>query len=150
MLRFGLLMLVILAMVSISGVACDGDSNDEENGDDDAGVDSDAGGDSDAGSDSDAGGEPGAVSYQSDVQSIFDASCTLCHGSSGQLSLASYNSLMQGGVTGAAVEPGNADDSLLVQRIEGTVGDQMPLGGSLETGEITTIRTWIDEGAKDN
>jgi hypothetical protein len=131
-------------MVSISGVACDGDSNDEENGDDDAGVDNDAGGDSDA------GGEPGAVSYQSDVQPVFDASCAGCHGSSGQLSLASYDDLMLGGVTGAAVEPGNADDSLLVQRIEGTVTPQMPLGGSLEAGEITTIRTWIDEGAKDN
>jgi mono/diheme cytochrome c family protein len=138
MLKFGLSTLVILAMALIFCVACGDDSNVEENGDDDAG------------GDSDAGGDPGAVSYQSNIQPIFDASCTLCHGSSGGLSLASYDDLMLGGDNAPAIEAGNADDSLLVQRIDGTVGTQMPLGGILEAGEITAIRTWIDEGAKDN
>ena len=48
------------------------------------------------------------------------------------------------------VEPGNPDDSYLVQKIEGTaaVGARMPLGGpNLSADEIAAIRQWITDGA---
>ena len=48
------------------------------------------------------------------------------------------------------VEPGNADGSYLVQKLEGTaaVGQQMPRGGPpLSPETIAVIRSWIDSGA---
>jgi len=48
------------------------------------------------------------------------------------------------------VEPGNPDDSYLVQKIEGTasVGAQMPLGGpALSDEQVAAIRQWITDGA---
>jgi hypothetical protein len=48
------------------------------------------------------------------------------------------------------VEPGNADGSYLVQKIEGTAvtGLQMPpFGAPLDEAIIGAIRAWIDNGA---
>ena len=48
------------------------------------------------------------------------------------------------------VEPGNPDDSYLIQKIEGTaaVGGRMPLGGqALPPDTIAAIRQWITDGA---
>ena len=131
-LRLSLLLLVVLAMASVV-VGC-GDDDGEENG----------------GSGDGGNGDPGPVSYQDDVQPIFDNSCTVCHGSSGGLSLDSYADLMAGGNSGDAVVAEDADNSLLVQVIEGTVTPQMPPGGSLSDSDISTIREWIDDGALDN
>ena len=50
----------------------------------------------------------------------------------------------------ALVEPGDADGSYLINKLEGTqvVGGQMPLGGApIEQAIIDGIRRWIDEGA---
>jgi hypothetical protein len=47
------------------------------------------------------------------------------------------------------VEPGQPDNSYLVQRIDGTVTPRMPLGGAaLSTEEIDAIRQWITDGAQ--
>ena len=47
------------------------------------------------------------------------------------------------------VEPGQPDNSYLVQRIDGTVTPRMPLGGAaLSTQEIDAIRQWITDGAQ--
>ena len=49
------------------------------------------------------------------------------------------------------IEPGDPDNSYLVQKIEGTaaVGGRMPLGGNmLPIATIALIRQWIDEGAE--
>lgn len=51
------------------------------------------------------------------------------------------------------VEPGDPDNSYLIQKLEGTaaVGAQMPLGGTpLPQNEIDVIRQWITEGAIDD
>jgi len=48
------------------------------------------------------------------------------------------------------IEPGNADNSLLVKKIEGThtVGSRMPFRGArLDAETIQAIRDWIDAGA---
>lgn len=50
------------------------------------------------------------------------------------------------------VSPGDADDSFLVRKLEGTqsVGSRMPLGGGpLPQTTIDAIRVWIDNGAVD-
>lgn len=94
----------------------------------------------------------GTISYQSDLQPLFDDTCVVCHGSAGGLDLSSRDALLLGGNSGALVLPGDPDNSILVLRVEGsTLGDQMPLGlPELTTFEIALIRTWILEGALDN
>ena len=59
----------------------------------------------------------GQVDYQTEIQTIFTANCTGCHGNSGGLSLTSYGSVMAGGNSGAVIEPGNHGGSLLWQEV---------------------------------
>lgn len=102
------------------------------------------------------GNEPTeAISYQSDVQPIFNSNCTSCHGSSGNVRLTSFSALMSSVGTNYGnnvVVAGDADASGLVDKIEPNPqhGTRMPIGGTLTTTEIQTIRTWINEGAANN
>lgn len=50
------------------------------------------------------------------------------------------------------VAPGNAADSYLVHRLEGTgSGARMPLGGrALSTADLQAIKDWINAGAPEN
>ncbi len=51
------------------------------------------------------------------------------------------------------VIPGDADNSLLIMKLEGTApfGSRMPLGGApLSNGQIQSIRAWVNAGALDN
>jgi hypothetical protein len=52
------------------------------------------------------------------------------------------------------IEPGDPDNSYLVQKVEGTasVGGRMPLDGPpfLSNGQIQSLRDWIAAGAEDN
>ena len=95
------------------------------------------------------------VSYADQIQPIFNNSCAGCHGSSGGVSLTSYNALMSsvGNNYGEnLVVPGNANASGLVDKIEPNPdhGARMPTNGSLTPTEIQLIRTWINEGALNN
>jgi hypothetical protein len=68
---------------------------------------------------------------------------------SGGLSLGTYADVLEGGRSGAAVKPGSAAASLLVERTTGEMQPRMPLGGPpLATAEVAILRTWIDEGAR--
>ena len=93
-----------------------------------------------------------AVDYEIEIQPIFNANCIGCHGSSGGLSLSSYNSLMTGGNSGAVVTPGDGSGSLLAKKLRGTaLGSQMPKNQDpLDDTTINLIETWINEGALDN
>ena len=94
----------------------------------------------------------------SDVEVIFTKHCLDCHASQdpeGNLVLESFESLMKGGESGAAVSPGTSADSLLVKMIEGRIEKNgkkkiMPPGKrtKLNPDEIETIKRWIDSGAK--
>lgn len=91
------------------------------------------------------------VSFLSDIMPIFNARCIVCHGNQGGLNITTYNTLMAGGNSGAAVIPDNGAGSLLVKRIDGTIPPQMPVGAPpLSNEEILLIKTWIDEGALNN
>jgi len=99
-----------------------------------------------------------------EVQPIFDANCTKCHGLKEQkahLDLSAGNSYAS--VVGVPsvqvdtlmrVKPGDPESSYLMQKVLHTAaqGKGMPRGffGSshLEPGEIATIRAWIAAGAK--
>ena len=84
------------------------------------------------------------IDYQTQIQPIFDQSCTNCHGNSGGLGLGSYDQLMSGGNSGDVVIPGDYLNSILWQRIDS--GD-MPPGGELSSNEMELIENWITQGA---
>ena len=86
------------------------------------------------------------IDYNLSIQSIFNQSCTGCHGSAGGLSLTSYNNVMNGGNSGPVVIPGSHQSSLLWQKIN---SGAMPPGNNpdLIESQISLIADWIDEGA---
>ncbi len=97
---------------------------------------------------------PNNVSYQYQVQPLFNQACNLsaCHGDGAHesaLVLTSYSSLMF--QLPGIVIPGKPDQSTLVLRIQGSAGQRMPPNTNpLNDNQIAGIRTWIAEGAKNN
>lgn len=101
-------------------------------------------------------------SFGSDIVPIFSsAGCTGggCHSPPGQaglvLSTSPYSALVnvESTQTGEIrVIPGNATDSYLVKKLEGraAVGARMPVGGQLGSTDLTNIKNWINQGAKNN
>ena len=100
----------------------------------------------------------------SEVQSqVFDASCTGCHsGSSPSQGLnlsegAAYGNTVNVPSTEVPslnlVEPGDADNSYLMQKLEGTAqsGVRMPYGGPYLSSTLQQlVRDWIDAGAQND
>jgi WD40 repeat protein/mono/diheme cytochrome c family protein len=97
------------------------------------------------------------VDYTSKIAPLFDEHCSDCHGASdpdGEFSLDTFDALLKGGKSGKAVEPGKAQESLLVKFLEGRSGKTgknqfMPPGKKehLKPEEIALVRQWIDAGA---
>lgn len=83
------------------------------------------------------------------VGPIFDQNCTRCHGASHPtgLDLRSYESTLEGSNRGAVVIAGNPEQSLLMQRITGQVGPQMPRNAPpLSAEQIALVAAWIAGG----
>lgn len=114
---------------------------------------------------SNGGAQPVAdPSFATIVQPIFqNNSCTAsnCHGvsQSGGLDLrsgSSYTALVNEPAQGESgkirVIPGDADGSYLVIKLEGrqSFGSSMPVGGALSQTDLTNIKNWINQGAKNN
>jgi len=108
---------------------------------------------------------PTAVSFATNVQPIFNARCISCHTRTGVanflvLDIGAFNNLVNrptatSGNTGTLVIPGDSSNSVLYERISknGLPANllQMPLGGPfLSTDDQNLIKTWIDQGAKNN
>ncbi|MEA3285851.1 MAG: FlgD immunoglobulin-like domain containing protein [Candidatus Marinimicrobia bacterium] len=94
------------------------------------------------------------VDFDTQIQPIFNASCTGCHGNSAGLDLAtgqSYDNLVDVVSTNYApalrVVSGDPTLSVLYNKVagNGTNGQQMPVGGSLTPDQIALIGTWITE-----
>lgn len=98
--------------------------------------------------------KPGEVSFALDVAPVLVESCLPCHGgfdTESGFSVASFPRLLRGGGSGAAIDPGQSGESLLVKKIRGTGidGQRMPLGKPSLAGDvIARIAKWIDEGAR--
>jgi hypothetical protein len=122
-----------------------------------------------------AGPSPGLTpTFSSIAQNIFAstddsgrAACTQCHTNQGRTPAAglnllpdvAYNQLVNVATPqkpGAVrVIPGDAENSYLVQKLEGTpgiIGQRMPrnAGPFLTTGQMLIIRRWINQGAQNN
>ena len=109
-----------------------------------------------------------AISYANDVQPILDASCTRCHGGTGEGSsqsgvvLTDYEGVMRGTNFGPIVVAGSSESSVLYQVIAHKTAPEIQMppqheealaegrGFSLSDSQIRTIGNWIDQGAADN
>ena len=87
--------------------------------------------------------------FEKQVLPIFQARCAQCHGEKNQkaeLRLTDRASLGRGGESGALLDPGKAEESLLFEMISS--GEMPPKKSKpLTKVEIETIRKWIEEGA---
>ena len=86
------------------------------------------------------------VDYNSEIQPIFNARCTGCHGASGGLNLSSYDNLMNGGNSGDVVIPYDHSSSILWQYVNS--GFMPPGANDLTLTQIDLISQWIDEGVQ--
>jgi hypothetical protein len=95
-----------------------------------------------------------AVSFAADIVPLFiQHGCYQCHGGNGGLVVHTLADLLRGGQHGPAIVPGNADASLIIQKISPgpPFGARMPQGGPyLDSATVGVIRAWINEGAPDN
>ena len=104
--------------------------------------------------------KPAEVSYQKDVQPIIHDYCLNCHEPGGKgyeksgLDMRTYQSLMKGTRYGAIIKPGDSFTSIMIQVIEGRVhaSIKMPYGmsGGLAKENISILKKWVDQGAKNN
>lgn len=81
------------------------------------------------------------------IAKILNEKCAACHAGANPasgFSVASYELMRRGGKKhGAAVVPGDASASPLIQMIKGTMAPRMPLGQALSDSEIAAIEQWV-------
>ena len=92
------------------------------------------------------------VDYLRDVKPILHERCFACHGALKQeasLRLDTGELIRQGGDSGESIQPGNASESLLIERIAAQSEDERmpPEGKPLTPEEIHRLKSWIDAGA---
>jgi hypothetical protein len=88
------------------------------------------------------------IDYNSEIQPIFNSRCINCHGGSDpeeDLSLTSYDNVMNGGDNGDVVIPFDHANSLLWQYINS--GFMPPGANDLTDSQVDLIVQWINEGA---
>lgn len=102
-------------------------------------------------------GLPEVVSYYEHVRPVFQAKCQGCHQpakSKSEYIMTEVAGLIAGGEAGAAVVPGQAAKSHLMELIVPAAGEkraEMPPKDEVLTDyEVSLVRAWIDQGAKDD
>jgi hypothetical protein len=96
------------------------------------------------------------VSFSEDIMPIFEATCLECHGEAedgeivleAQLDLRTWEAVMAGSEFGSVIEPGNPDESYLLESVE--MGDMPEDGEPLSPEQVDLIRQWIIAGAPNN
>ena len=85
------------------------------------------------------------LTYVDSIGPLLEANCSSCHGEGALagLNVTSYTTLMQGGQSGAVIEPGDAEASLIVQKISG----ETPHFAQLSAEELDFLRQWVEAGA---
>jgi mono/diheme cytochrome c family protein len=88
------------------------------------------------------------VSFEVDIQPIFNTRCIACHGGTAGLSLNSYDNVLRGSMNGPVVISRDPSSSRLVQYVS---SGYMPLGGpSLTQAQVQTLSNWVAAGAPNN
>jgi len=98
------------------------------------------------------------LTFRQDVYPILQEKCIDCHSPpagkgykiSG-LNMESYETLMQGNLYGPVVVPGDSLHSVLIMFVEERVDETILMphedGVPLNTMEVATLRTWVEQGA---
>ena len=91
--------------------------------------------------------------FETRIRPVLASSCIECHGprkASGGLRLDSREGIVKGGDSGAALEPGNPDTSLLVRAVRREVDAEikMPPEKPLSKQAVEDLSRWIEAGAK--
>jgi hypothetical protein len=91
------------------------------------------------------------VSFNNNVLPIFEQHCTECHGGDEPkegLRLTGHAEAMAGSMNGSVIEPGDVENSYLIEQI---VTGRMPQDRPrLSPAEIEIITAWVEAGAPDN
>lgn len=90
---------------------------------------------------------PPAPDFQKDILPIFEEKCIRCHGAKrkgGKLDMRTMEALMEGGDTGAALKPGNARKSLLIELIHYKEMPPKKEKQPVTPEELVLMRRWID------
>jgi cytochrome c553 len=89
--------------------------------------------------------------FETKVRPILAASCYSCHTNSALsgLRLDSLDAMKRGGKRGAAIIPGDPENSLMIQALRHTAADglKMPMANKLKDADIDVLATWIKAGA---
>ena len=93
-----------------------------------------------------------AALYESAIKPLLTARCYACHGVLKQeagLRLDTVALILQGGDSGPAIAPGDAEHSLLLERLTATAIEQRmpPEGDGLSAEQLTALRQWVTLGA---
>lgn len=92
-----------------------------------------------------------AAESEPEPLAILRKECVSCHTEAkrkGGLLIDSRESLLKGGDTDAAIVPGKAKDSLLIEVLFPDADSHMPPKGQLDPRQIAALEKWIDGGAK--
>lgn len=89
--------------------------------------------------------------FENRVRPLLAKHCYECHSAKSEtlqasLRLDARSHLLKGGDTGPAVEPGNPDESLLIQSVRWEAYE-MPPRGKLKNAEVEVLVRWIEDGA---
>lgn len=91
------------------------------------------------------------VTFEDHIKPIFRDRCLTCHNTnkkSSDLDLSSYTTMMQGGASGASIEPGDSAASYLFGLVAHSSEPYMPPNADkIPEAEIELLRKWIEEGA---
>lgn len=94
------------------------------------------------------------ITYEEHVMPIFRAKCFNCHNTDKKtagLDLTTYASMMEGGGSGTAVEPGDASASYLYSLVSHESEPTMPPNSPRIADEmLAVLEKWIDGGALEN
>ena len=91
------------------------------------------------------------ISFRNDVAPVLVNICAGCHGGNNPragFSVATFETLLQGGESGTTIVPGDPDGSYIVDLTLRQDPIKMPAGqGRLKRSQAKAIETWIAEGA---
>jgi hypothetical protein len=88
--------------------------------------------------------------FEKQIRPLLIEHCLKCHGpekQEGGLNLATRESLVRGGDSGAAVVAGKPVESLLVEAVEYLSEPKMPPSGKLPADKIELLRRWVESVA---
>jgi hypothetical protein len=87
--------------------------------------------------------------FEAKIRPLLVEHCWKCHGETkakGGVRLDSLQAMLTGGDSGAAIVPGQPDESLLIQAVR-YEGYEMPPSGQLSTSEVEALEAWVKLGA---